>query len=494
MAAGPSWMMMLLVMLLGGGGSDLLDYVPSDFYWKKQNVQVTAETLLGELKPVTAQDISKFIPDLDSADPQVRDKATKGIESVGPAALPELKKQAQSDEQEIAGRAKALIQKIEANQRPKAVRRLMAIRTLGEMKSKEAEPVLKGLLKSDERFVADYAQAALDRIAGREPTRKRPTETRDDVWMLPDQCRAVAQLWMPPTTINIQEALKSVGTVAGQDPKKMMDDIAGNAMSLAERLGNMRFDGVTVGLSGDINNNTGFVVVVARGTYDAHGVADLFHQEKEFMPATIGTTEVFTQERTSVFFPSDERAVMITGPPGANVPVEQLVSNVKNRGGKLKGETEIANLIEAVPAGQQLWGVMKVTPSYAQAPVLAFFKTLQLTSEMKDAELHVLITGDGTDPEKTKDAVSIANTAIQQGVAGLQQIAQFVPQMKAVAEKLQTFKAEVVGKDARLTGNVGKSDSALFLLPMMAFGVHAEAAPVAPPPAPAPPAPPAPPK
>src|SRR5437763_10913312 len=121
MAAGPSWMMMLLVMLLGGGGSDLLDYVPSDFYWKKQNVQVSAETLLGELKPITSQDISKFIPDLDSPDPQVRDKATKGIESVGPAALPELKKQAQSDEQEIAGRAKALIQKIEANQRPKAV-------------------------------------------------------------------------------------------------------------------------------------------------------------------------------------------------------------------------------------------------------------------------------------------------------------------------------------------------------------------------------------
>src|SRR5947209_4136875 len=78
MAAGPSWMMMLLVMLLGGGGSDLLDYVPSDFYWKKQNVQVAAETLLTELKPVTSQDISKFIPDLDSADPQVRDKATKG--------------------------------------------------------------------------------------------------------------------------------------------------------------------------------------------------------------------------------------------------------------------------------------------------------------------------------------------------------------------------------------------------------------------------------
>src|SRR5947209_12844999 len=164
MMAGPPAFLVLLSLLVGGGGSDLLDYVPSDYYWKHKQVDVSLDTMTNELKPVDAQDISKIIPDLDSADPQMRETATKKIQSVGPAALPELKKQAQSDEQEIAGRARALIQKIEASERPKAVRRLMAIRTLGEMKKKEALPTLQAMLKSDEMFVTEYAREAIDRI------------------------------------------------------------------------------------------------------------------------------------------------------------------------------------------------------------------------------------------------------------------------------------------------------------------------------------------
>jgi hypothetical protein len=99
-----SWAMMLV--LLAGGGNDLLDYLPAKHYWQAKSVTVTTENLLAELK----------------ADP--KDKAT-------------------------------------------AVRRLMAIRTLGEQKDPNALPALKKLLGSKELFEDEYARRAVAAIEGR---------------------------------------------------------------------------------------------------------------------------------------------------------------------------------------------------------------------------------------------------------------------------------------------------------------------------------------
>src|SRR2546421_8733531 len=98
---------LLFTMLLGGAsGNDLLDLIPTDSYWKSKEVELTAPNIMVELNSIKADDTSK---------------AT-------------------------------------------AVRRLMAIRALGELKSADALPSLKTQLDSKEMFVADYAQRAIDAI------------------------------------------------------------------------------------------------------------------------------------------------------------------------------------------------------------------------------------------------------------------------------------------------------------------------------------------
>src|SRR5688500_14836837 len=94
----------LVTFLLGGGGSsDLLDYVPADAYWQAKHVVVTPDAMLAELKPpAAAKDVDDLIAQLGAADAATRDDAAAKIRAMGPAAVPTLRKEAASEDIEIA--------------------------------------------------------------------------------------------------------------------------------------------------------------------------------------------------------------------------------------------------------------------------------------------------------------------------------------------------------------------------------------------------------
>ena len=86
---------------------------------------------------------------------------------MGPAALDALQRGANSDDPEAAQMARDLIKKASGSAKTGDIRRLMAIRTLGERKEKSATALLKSLADSKDLFVADYANRALDQIDGK---------------------------------------------------------------------------------------------------------------------------------------------------------------------------------------------------------------------------------------------------------------------------------------------------------------------------------------
>src|SRR5207253_10196799 len=98
---------------LGGGANDLLDMVHTDSYWKAKQVTVSVEQLIAD--------------------------ATAGAPANADAATPQAA----------------------------SVRRLMAIRTLGEMKKDEGLATLQSLVDSKEPFVGDYAKSAIASIQGK---------------------------------------------------------------------------------------------------------------------------------------------------------------------------------------------------------------------------------------------------------------------------------------------------------------------------------------
>ena len=479
MAAGPAWIT-LLALLLGGGGSDLLDYIPPDAFWKQKQVQVSIESMSRELKPPpAATDVSRLIDDLNSPDAPVREQASQKLVAAGTSALSALREASRSPSPQIAASARGLIARIDAANRPTSVRRLMAIRALGEMQRKDAIAVLEPLLKSDEPFVFEYAREAIDQLNGKPVRRERPNNLRSDVWLLPDSCRAVGQLIAPTTgPISIKDAMRNLPLMPGQDPAAMQEQMTRMLVQAAEAVGNVRLDAMNFGVSGDIGENSGYVIAIARGRYDARAIADVLHKQQ--LPShPIGGMEVFQPPggESAIFFPSDQYAVAIGGPRGRNLPVEQVLDAIHHHQGKLKDVPEMKQLIDAAPPDQPLWAVMKVTPAYAQAPIFAPFDTVALGTTRTDKGIDLTFSGSGNHPEKAKAAADLVNAGAQQAVQELRRMQPFMPPMKVIADAMATVKCQPTGGNATLTAHIEGEQSLLLMLPMFGMSLHAEAGP-----------------
>ena len=480
MAGTPIWI--ILAFLTGGGGSDLLDYVSPDVYWKDKQVQVTVDAMAGELKPAAAADVSRFLDDLNSPDAQVRQAAAEKIVAAGPGALPQLREASKSTAPQIASTARALINRIEQADRAASVRRLMAIRMLGQMKDKQAAELLRPLLTSDEPMVADYAAAAIDQLDGKPARRRHPENLRDDVWLLPDGSRAVGQLLAPSEVPpGLAQQLKKIVLPPGQDAAAMEQQITRALTPIAEALGNVRLDAISFGVAGDVGDKSGYVVLIARAKYDSRAAADFLH--KQNVPSSpMGTAEVFQPAgaQMRLCFPSSEYAVLIASPRDIAPPMVDVLNAISTRQSKLKEVAEMKRLIENVPADQPLWATMKVTPAYAQASLLAPFETVDLRSAQQADGTHLTITGNGSKPDAAKNATQMINGGIANAVDQLRRQEQFMPSFKAFADALQTAKCDANQGNATLTAILPPGQSGLLMLPMM-FMARATAAPAPPP-------------
>src|SRR3954451_23334635 len=148
----------LILFLLFGGGKDLVSYIPPQVYWESKGVEmVTVDALLPDIAAKDASvDVEKLIGDLGSDDSAAREKAAKALLAAGPGAAAALDKQADSPDVEVARQAKMLSAQIRTEAKPREIRRLMAIRTLGNLKDAKALPALTALTSSAEPFVAEY--------------------------------------------------------------------------------------------------------------------------------------------------------------------------------------------------------------------------------------------------------------------------------------------------------------------------------------------------
>lgn len=487
-------LILLLAFLAGGGGSDLVDYISPQQYWADKQVRVTVEAMANELKPVAKADVSKLLDDLASPDAQAREDAANKIAAVGMGALDQLRQASESPIPQVAASARGLINRIESANRAPALRKLMAIRELGELKDKQAIPALRPLLESRERFVADYAAEAIDRIDGKPFHRSHPADLRQDVYLLPEGCRAVVQVMGPPGgPVNVADEIKRMPAMPGTDPAAMTQGIQSMLVSAVEQAGNFRLDGLSAGVAGDVGPNSGYVVVVARGTYDSRGVAEWLHKQQ--VPSNhVGGVEIFQPPGAEmlVCFPDDHHAALIGSPQGAALPTEEVVAAIKAGQGKLKNVAEMKQLIDAAPANQPIWGVARITPAYAQAPVFAPFDSIDLGSKRVNGQIALTVTAKGKNADKAHDAAVMVENGAAQAAAEARQMVQFMPSLKPVADAMANVKCQSQGGNATLTATMPGMQSGLFLLPMMTVGnVHAEIGPAtqpAVPPAPVAPA------
>ena len=469
--------MMLMMALMGGGGAnDLTDFIDTNSYWALQSVEVTLPAMKAQLASADASAAAALCKDLIGDDEAKSNVAAAKIKSIGMAAMPHLEKAA-GDAQgkpEKAARVQNLIGQLYTNVQGPAVRRLMAIRTLGELKKRDALATLQPLLKSKILFESEYARAAIAAIEGKEF--KRPglpaKERMKDVWLLPAGCGVVGQVTIPPgKPIDIAKVIKTMGPMGGggQKPQDMLPQLTSMIVMAAGQVGNVRIDAVTIGVADDVGNRSGFVVVIVRGLYDTKALKQMLLQAARSNTETIDGTEVFKPDNEfAIFLPSSDRLVLVAGPRKAQTPVAEMIAAVKAGKGALAADSDIGKLVKTVDTTSPIWAAAKMSETYRKESLFAPFDTMTMTSKIAKGVQSFKVIAIGTDAEKVAQAVKEFDGHMAEGRRETARTAERMPAIKPMADFIASIKAKADGTEVTVTASM-KGNSALMgmFMPMM---------------------------
>ncbi len=286
----------------------------------------------------------------------------------------------------------------------------------------------------------------------------------------------------PGAPVDVAKLVKGVG----QLPNNMTAEqliAQGTAMLVmgAEMVGNVRFDSVTMGVSGDVGQDSGFVVFIARGKYNSKAISALISEMgRRVKTETVNGYEVIRPEReVALIMPSDDLLIFCAGPRDETLPLEALTAGIKTGEGGLKAGSEIGKLIKTVDTTAPLWAAATITDAYRQGgPMISAFKTMTVVGKVVKDGQAITLAGTGTDADAVTGAVNQLNGLITQGRTELeQQIQRGGPMsnmMKPMLEILNSVKTKTDGTSASVTATL--KGSTLMMAPMMLFGVSANVA------------------
>jgi hypothetical protein len=412
---------LLMALIAGGGGNDLLDYVQSKAYWDLQKTPVTVAAMTEQLQWPKTEDIAALVADLSGQDAAKREAASGKLRAMGEAALPELEKVTPGktpDEKDL--RIGELIGQIGQRRRVQAVRRLMAIRALGELKDAAAAPVLRGLLASPAPFEADYARAAMAAIEGKAYARPAtPAKTfTGEAWLLPAGCAAAAQARLPSgAPVDFAKAMEFLPADTRKEAslEKILPPLTKMILEAAERVGNVRLDGVTMGFSADLGarvegKDRGWVVLIGRGLYDVAAVRALLAKAgpESKDECVDGVPVVRVSNEFFLVLPSDSCLAIVAGPESQEkAPViKELIAAFKAGKGALAAASPLGALIGSLDTSRPAWGAMVVNENYRQTELLAPFDTVTLLLDPAKQAANVTLTAQGKDAEKVAATVA----------------------------------------------------------------------------------------
>lgn len=475
----------VLFLALAGSGGDFLDAISTEAYWKAKGVaQVNSEFLLLQIAPPAAGDATALIKELSAGNFPQRDAAARKIAAMGPAALPALEKFTDDADPEVANRVRSLMSQIRLASKGHEVRRLMAIRTLGEQKRAEAVPELRKLLESKELFVADYARRALATIEGKVAARGVSDEARkaiaNDLTLLPAKCGIAGQFdggfWnVQPIDLMIERMPMPMGGNP-QQKQQLVERLVKSAIELADQVGNIRLDGVTLGVSEDVGPQSGFVVVIARGLYDRQAIDALIGKQfaQELRAESLENQRVYrgSHDGMALFFPSNDAAVLLGGAKFEGLPLKEIVAAITT-GQNPKGlatNAAMMKLIRSIAPEARVRAAAVIGENYRQAEVFRAFDEITLAATLKDKDIHIEMRGKGKDAQAVQAAVNQLNTELDKSRQHLPQIAQAMPQMKPLVDFVQSIKCTAEGTSASMTAKLNGDGNAWLAMPAMLFG------------------------
>jgi hypothetical protein len=494
-----SYLVAFLMLLAGNRDrTDLLDALSTDVYWQIKHVTPDVAQLERDagFDPAPAS-IETQLKDLGATDFATRDKARQELERMGPTILPLLQPATASPDAEVAAVAQDLVKKFSERGQERAIRRLMAIRTLGERKEKAALPLLNTLKDSQVLFVGDYARRSIAQINGEKYV---PADLSDklagDVGLMPAEAALVGQssgLNTQPLTIAavVEAALANdargdmplMPGAAGPgkpDAKALERRVSGQLLALLERVGNLRMDAVTAGFNYLKNDagEQGWFAVVIRGQYDAGlmvpALRGMIGGDAVITPAEKpGDVTVVAQKNGEaiILLPNNEQLIFITAPDekSGQAVREGFLAALKAGHGKLGDNQELAALMKTVDRKSPLWLACRFTDALDQQTGHNGFKTLTVQTKAVKDGTEFTFQAEMADADKAKVLAESMTAGLKSAQEEVKQEAAARAALKPVAEMLGTVKVSAEGAGGTMTGRLpaGILNTIIGELPLM---------------------------
>ncbi len=465
----------IVLMMLGQAGQDMLDFVSTDAYWAQKNVKVTVEQLRQDAGPdAKVESIEKELKVLENPEFAVRDAARKKILAMGPGVIENLKPAMESKDEEVALAAKGIVDELTTHAQARSIRRLMAIRTLGEKKDKDSLPLLRQMATSKEPFVADYANRAMGLIEGKAWKRAvDDTGLAADLAALPKNTGMVGQVrtLVGTKTLRLDDLLATMGEggpggegmaerkaeIAKTLPKMKLKMTKG-VVDFAEKLGNVRLDSLTVAASEDVGENKGWAAFSLRGQMSIANLLTVLESMDESMKGKVEEVEgmkVLRVERSMVLLlVSEQHVIFVGGPDEENVDagvkaIAKGIKTGKGEDGGLAANEKTQALLKGVDTQAAIWAVGRLSDDMKKEDVFGAYDDFQLTTKVEKGTIQYTVKATGPDAEKIKDAMTKMNEEMARGV---KQMEEMMP--KATVDMMKSVKIVAEGKTATLSGFV----------------------------------------
>lgn len=365
--------------------------------------------------------------------------------------------------------------------RVRPIRKLMAIRTLGELKNKQALGILKTLKKDKTLFVADYASWAIASIEGKAYTQAKTSAVvlEKDLTLLPSNCGAIAQMpnFYSSKECKISETLDKIKNQLQpmkMTKEKILAEVNNALLKVSGMTGNVRIDAITLGISQEIGDNHGFIVAVWRGLWNTQAIHQALATLKVKTSIKNGIKIYHPDKVMAFIILSDNRAISISAPNQEEMPLDEIISKIKANPKAAPAATPLPKLVKSAKANKpDFWAVARISNSYRQAKLLAAFDTVTFIGKRKKDMVHFTFTGEGKNAENVVAMVKTFEDLRKQGIKQLG-LAQTMPFYKPLFDCLQSVKISVTGKKFTLTASL-KGDPITLLFMMAGTSVVEQA-------------------
>ena len=247
------------------------------------------------------------------------------------------------------------------------------------------------------------------------------------------------------------------------------------------KIGNVRLNAITVGVSAELSEKTGNVTFIFAGQFDDRAINEFLKRQKMAFEM-IGEVRVFRPgPEMFAFFPTDRRLVVISAKNGKAAPAADMVQAMKSGEGTLRTSTAMANLVHSIDMNAPVWGCLHVGEKYRNINILESFDSITLSSARHGNGIALRLQAKSAASASVKAAADHIATQIGELNEQVQRSRTAIPAIDVIGDVLKNAKVTFSETAVTVDADVKQSPADLIMLPvMMAYGtfglpmMHAE--------------------